>query len=465
MSLVPQDDDCSSMGFLVGQIIKTPAGRKGRVLGAHYRDPKHPEKRLWVEYDDQVQRDLEALDEKLNRRIKSTQSRETHRTVLAARGKGTVNLCDAYGSLTARGPSKQQAETLRPTSAGFLLPAREVSRLGSVKNVSSTYYARHARKDYIVEEAKYDASNAVGGGVLFEPASPVKRKQLGTTAFSTGDIVLTPLGERARVVGLYVTESDAGKNEELLWLEYAKGGDGPLPLSPGQSAANVDRVFRVPEESTLTYVDVPANESVQDGIKLSSAKLKTPCRLNAPIWGNNCAPAILRNTTGGICAPSKCRCRWPLVHHGPGDILAPNPPYWLNVNSYFYGPSAPDHVLNATNLADPAYLREQYKAAMLPSPPTFGKSSFKSSLGPTRSKYAILKAYMKKREGEKEYAALERKLHTQVPLPTPPVATPMTNKCWGAALRPRPHVHRGRVITCLDNSPDVWCVPVDDAGR
>eukprot|EP00959_Pyramimonas_sp_CCMP1952_P341067 7144627-Pyramimonas_sp.AAC.1 len=66
MSLVPVDDACSSAGFLVGQIIRTPAGRKGRVLGANFPDPKYPkyqDKRLWVEYDDQVQRDLEALDE------------------------------------------------------------------------------------------------------------------------------------------------------------------------------------------------------------------------------------------------------------------------------------------------------------------------------------------------------------------------------------------------------------------
>jgi hypothetical protein len=214
--------------------------------------------------------------------------------------------------------------------------------------------------------------------------------------------------------------------------------------------------FRTPQATELTYALVSQEETVSDQVRLGLEKQQTGDRSKAPIWGNNCAPAVSRNTAGALCAPSKCTCKWPLVHHGPGDILAANPPHWL-AGHYFYDIKEPDYLLNAKHLTQMEMkmsAQMKPKGAMKPRPPTGAKAAhIQTQTGPppspyARSKYAVLKAYIQRKRADRETAEKEQRLNPKMYVPRPPVEAPATMSSWGAALRLKRHPHEGRVQVC-----------------
>jgi hypothetical protein len=250
MSLVADDDVCLPLGFRVGQRIKTPAGRRGRVIGAHCPSPdspNDPQNRLWVEYDDELQERLEEIDQTLKQRRKDVRTHTTHRTKetnpsykthrsssLSAgrqpKSDGSLLRPATAHTVLLRKFAHQEFATCAPSCHGFLLPAREVTRVSG--NVTTVYtskpYTQRANTEWPESPRGPVVENYTDRWKI--PALKYHIKDL-KDPHEIGDVVRGPLGMPARVSARGTTNT-RGITEQVLFLDYTKGGDGPPRTQP-----------------------------------------------------------------------------------------------------------------------------------------------------------------------------------------------------------------------------------------
>lgn len=170
---------------------------------------------------------------------------------------------------------------------------------------------------------------------------------------------------------------------------------------------------------------------------------------------SSCCPAFMRNTVGGLCAPTPCMCKHKGTHHHPFNLLS-EPPVWFLAGARMLNdfqsrvPSEPNPALHL----DPDVPRVLTK----PVPPA--RLEHHQYVFQHNARYRMLKNVIKRKEESRASERLRKGI--VLDLPRPAVSAPVTQEWWGDAMRLVKHANHGTVVTCFDNTPDAWLVPLQD---
>mmetsp|Transcript_37240 Transcript_37240/g.45005 ORF Transcript_37240/g.45005 Transcript_37240/m.45005 type:complete len:730 (-) Transcript_37240:209-2398(-) len=338
---------------------------------------------------------------------------------LAANDRGASSSSAAHST----GPGEDQPtpgsryRATEPSRFGFLVPARAVKVL--------------------------DGEAVFSSGMYVTPWKPmdisVKRERTqiecrSKDGYFPGDILKTPAGTRGHVIG--VAQKPGGGGDEMVWLEF-NGQNGLPPLVMGGNKKPVHfkpfpEIVTCPIHSEMETEYGPQfsyqKESGSDLIKTYMTFIKAVGDNPAPQahWGRKWVPAMSRNTCGGLCAPSV-------------------PP------SYMPCEEIPDHVV----------MQEEFNSPVQPPPRTPGHAVNNARVARIelyRNLRSMLERKSKREKDLKErsFAPLRdpdylpskgnssgsvlgfKEPNSYVPMPNPPVQTPMTDALFAASQQSNP---------------------------